>query len=299
MNWNKVINILILLFALINITLFTYKISYENNRYSLPDERAMLVKKALDAKGILLYEFVPEYYPKRQIELEAPTLDKERIKKEILGNKVTITLDKTLGEKISNENESLTFYTGEREGYVFYKSENSSYVSKDLTISNIENIAIEFAADLYGEDVEMEVTYRKEIEEDLDNGVSKGYRLELNERYKDDIILQTFIKLYITEEGIKEALAVRFKPVDYIGSNKNIYPFDEVMYSLMFYLEDELEEQVVGDNSVVIKDIEVGYYLLDIDRRKYLYNLDPHYRIIFESGETYYINAYTNDIIRP
>lgn len=299
MNWNKVINVLILLFAFINVTLFVYKNSYENNRYSLPDERAVLVKNALDARGIALYEFIPEYYPTKQIQLEAPSIDKERVKKEMLGDQITITPDNTLGERISNVNESITFYTGEREGYVFYKSENSSYVSKDLTISNVEDVAYDFAKDLFGDDVKMEVTYRKEIEEDLANGISKGYRLELNEVYKDDIILQTFIKLYITEEGIEEALAVRFKPVGYSGSSKNIYPFDEVMYSLMFYLEDESEDQGVKNSGRTIRDIEVGYYLLDVDRRKYLYNVDPHYRIIFESGETFYINAYTNDIIRP
>jgi len=301
MNWNKVINVLILLFAVINISLFAYKTNYESNRYILPEERANQVYSALYAKGIGIYEFIPQYYTKRQIELEAPIIDQEKIQKAILGDQVTITPGETLGEKISNGQESLTFYNGEQEGYIFYKSDKSSYISKDMTINNVEKVAFEFAKDLYGDDIDMEVTYRKIITEDKDNGVEKGYRIEMNEIFKDDIIFQSYIKLYITEDGIKEALAVRFNPIDYVGSEKNVYPFDEVMYSLMYYLEDELEAMVIEDNVLkkLIKDIDIGYYLIDVDRRKYIYNMDPHYRIIFESGETYYINAYTNDIISP
>lgn len=301
MNWNKVINVLILLFAIVNVTLFVYKINYESNRYTLPEEREKQVSSALNTAGITLYLFVPDYYPQRQIELEAPAIDKEEIRRTILGDQVTITPDNTFGEKISNDNESLTFYTGEQEGYVYYKSEKSSYVPKDMTVSNVDDIVMEFAKDLYGSDVDMDITYRKSVEEDVVNGIDEGYRIELNEVFKDRIVFQSYIKLYITEMGIQEALAVRFKPIDYVGNSRNVYPFDEVMYNLMYYLEDELEAMDIEDNvpKKSIKDIDVGYYLLDIDRRKYVYNLDPHYRVIFESGETYYINAYTNVIINP
>lgn len=301
MNWNKVINLFILLFAIVNITLFAYKTNYESNRYTLPEERENQIFSALNAAGIGIYQFVPEYYPRRQIELEAPVVDQERVQKAILGDQITITPDETLGEKISNGKESLIFYTGEQEGYVFYKSDESRYVPEDMTVNQVEKVAFEFAKDLYGEDINMEVTYRKTVVEDEADQIKEGYRIEMNERFKDDIIFQSYIKLYITEDGIKEALAVRFNPVDYVGTNKNVYPFDEVIYSLMYYLEDELDAMVIEDNILkkFIKDIDVGYYLVDVDRRKYLYNLDPHYRIIFESGETYYINAYTNDIIIP
>ncbi len=87
----------------------------------------------------------------------------------------------------------------------------------------------------------------------------------------------------------------------YVGENRNIYPFDEAMYSLMYYLEDDLEKMVVVDSVLkkTIKHIEIGYYLVDVDWRKYAFRLDPYYRIIFDDGETYYINAYTSDISKP
>lgn len=301
MNWNRVINVLILLFAIVNVTLFVYKESYEDKRYTLPEERANQVYSALNAEGIGIYKFIPEYYPQRQLELEAPSIDKEAIRRTILGDQVTITADVIPGETISNDNESLTFYTGEQEGYIYYKSTQSSYIPEDMTVSNVDKVVKQFAQDLYGSDVDMDITYRKTVEEDVENGLDEGYRIELNEVFKDRIVFQSYIKLYITEKGIQEALAVRFKPTEYVGNNKNVYPFDEVIYSLMYHLEDELEAMVIEENVLkkLIKDIDVGYYLLDVDRRKYVYNLDPHYRIIFESGETYYINAYTNDIISP
>jgi hypothetical protein len=67
----------------------------------------------------------------------------------------------------------------------------------------------------------------------------------------------------------------------------------------MYFLEDELDTYVEKGLAKFISNIDIGYYLVDVDKRKYEYQLDPYYRIVFKDGDTYYINAYTNDISMP
>lgn len=294
MNWSKLLTVMIMVFLVINILLFSYQRFYERNRYTLSKERESQLNSYVNSEGVVLYYVIPSYYPKSSLELNSPKMDKEAIAKRILGDVQESRLEDTsLAERRFNENESLTFYAGDQEGVIFYKSTNSSYIPKDMTIGSVDAIAMRFAKDLFGSEVDMVVTYRKAN----DPGTEEGYLIELNEQFKDTIIFQTYVKLKITKEGIKEAIGIRYEPIDFVGVKKNIYPFDEVIYSLMYYLKDDLAKIKV-DPKKTIKDIDIGYYLIDVDQRKIVYQVEPYYRIIFNDGETYFINAYTNDITK-
>lgn len=297
MNWSKFLTVMILVFLSLNILLFGYQRLYEKKRYELSAERQEQVRNYVNSKGVLLYYIIPSYYPKNQIELSAPKVEKEIVAKNILGDIQESRLgDTALAERRFNSKESLTFYGGDQEGLVFYKSDTSSYIPKDMTVNSINDIALNFAKDLFGSEVNMFVTYRREN----DDAGEKGYFVELNEIYKDTIIFQNYIRLKITKNGIQEAIGIRYKPIDLIGAKKNIYPFDEVIYSLMYYMEDEFVKSTSNDTlpEKTITDIDIGYYLIDVDQRKIVYQVDPYYRIIFADGETYFINAYTNDITK-
>ncbi len=296
MNWNKVINVFILIFIVVNMLLFAYQKSYESKKYTLPDEKNAQLQTTLNNKGIIIYDFNAKYYPMYQLQLNVPQNDKEQIVNNILIENYRIQIDPTtLGERVYTEDESLIFYVGEQEGYIYYNSENSHYIPEDMTIDNVYKVIDEFAKDLFGDDINMVVTHRTSIEDTSD----RGYRIEMNEVFGSDnnVVFQSVIKLHITEKGIKEALAVRYIPVDYIGDIRNIYPFDEALYSLMYFIEDERKTNVLEEN--IIRNIEVGYYFVDLDSKRLSYQLDPHYRIIFKNGETYYVNAYTNIVIKP
>lgn len=288
---------MVVVFLCINILLFAYQRFYEKNRYTLSADRVAQLNEYVNNEGGTIYYVIPSYYPKSQLELSAPSVDKEVVARRILGDVQESRLENTtLAERRFNENESLTFYGGEQEGLVFYKSTKSSYIPKDMTINSIDKVANQYAKDLFGSEVDMEVTYRKSNQTE-DAG---GYFVELNEVYKDTIIFQSYIKMKISKEGIQEAIGIRYKPIDFIGAKKNIYPFDEVIYSLMHYIENDLPKTDVITPVLekTIKDIDIGYYLIDVDQRKLVYQVEPNYRIIFVDGETFFINAYTNDITK-
>jgi len=303
MNWNKVLNVFIIIFLLINIALAYYQVEHRKAVYTLPHERGIQMQQVLNSKGIIIRDYIPNFYPKKKIELSMPQYDRKSMIENVIGKVYDSRIDgDSLGEIVSNADnglgydESLTFYTGEQEGYVYYHGEKSKYVPSDLTYNGVDEVAMKFAKDLFGDDVDMVVTYRTEVKNE--NNVSEGYSIEMNERFgrEGDMIFQTFIKLYITIDGIKEALAIRYTPIDYTGPSQNIYPFDEAAYSFMYHIEDEVAKEEQG---LSILHIDIGYYNIDIDVKKLSNVLEPHYRIITASGDVYYINAYTNVVVEP
>ncbi len=303
MNWNKVLNVFIIIFLVINIFLFFFHRQYAAERYILSESRSSQLHNVLESNGILLYEFLPNYKPRAKLLISAPALNKEAIVANILGEKYTIKVESNnLGETLSTDDQSLTFYYGEQDGYVYYKSEGAHYVPDNFTDDALQKVADDFAKDLYGDDVNMEVTLN--IPQKDTNNEVVGIRVEMNEKIDNSTsIFQTFIKLYITRDGIEEGLAVRFAPVDLEDEVQKIHAFDTAMYNLMYYLDKGGEGKGNGNGGEIIErkinDIHLGYFLPDVDSKKLTYEVEPHYRIVFEDGDTYYINAYTNAITKP
>ena len=273
--------------------LFINQKNYESERYIMSDSRADQVRKVLNEVGISIYTYIPGYYPQTQLRLESPTLDKDKIIQKILGDTYESRLDDDyFAERIFNDQQELTFYMGDQKGMLYYKLKEGekAYIPEDLTDASVRKVILQFAEDLFGEDTNMQPTYWKEIE-------GAGYRIELNESYKGNLVLQSYIKLYITMDGIEEALAIRYKPIEFSGGKQNIYPFDEVIYNLMYYLEENNEIQVEGSGRG-IRHIDIGYYVVDEGARNLTFRADPYYRVIFNDGDVYYINAYSNVIYK-
>ncbi len=300
MNWNKVLNVFIVIFLVINVFLFFYHRQYATERYMLSESRYSQLQTVLESNGILLYKYMPTYTPMSMLVVNAPEKDREAIVANILGSKYDIKANSNgLGEVLSAGDESLTFYYGEQEGYVYYKSEGRHYIPENFTDDAIEKVAGQFAADIFGEDVDMEVTLNMP-QKDVDGEVV-GLRVEMNEKLGNNTsIFQTYIKLYITRDGVEEALAVRFTPVELENNEQKIHAFDTAMYNLMYFIKGEENSSETGEPlGRKINDIHLGYYIPDVDNKKLTYEVEPHYRIVFENGDTYYVNAYTNAIIKP
>ena len=298
MNWNKVLNVFIAIFIVLNLFLYWYQNQYDKDRFTLTEKRENQLSSIMAEEGVTIYEFIPNYFPMESLVLGEPGIDKENVIRTILGETYDILLDDlNLGEKVTSGDESLIFYFGEQDGYVYYSSEGGHYVPENMTLGQVEKVAKEFAIDLFGEDVQMEITVMTEVTDTEPNGL----RIEMNEVYGRDQhkVFQTFIKLFITREGVLEALAVRYPPIELSNEPKNIFAFDVVMYNLVYNLENELEALKEEGQSKTIKDINVGYYLPDVDSKKLTYELEPHYRVVFKDGDTFYINAYTNVITKP
>lgn len=281
MNWNRVLNILILIFLAINIILWA---SYEykgKEEYTLSFEKVQQLQEISGHYGIDIYANLPEFYPKYIMLVEPNKVNEDKIKQSFFGkNKVTYLPQP--GETTYKYNgEELVIYKGNNYGMITYKSVDEKYKPKVFAKDEVEKLGIEFVEKLIPKNTSFKLT------SSILNDQNNEYMLQFNEVYKGETLFDNTITIKVTKTGIKEAKLLRyFRPTKFIGNKHELYPVDEVLYKLMNNID------VKGKNEF-IKGIDIGYKVeLDEFIDSDIIEAVPYYKIQFSSGEEYYINAY-------
>ncbi|MDO4765727.1 MAG: hypothetical protein Q4A29_06680 [Eubacteriales bacterium] len=287
MNWNKVLTIFILLFLVINVGVFGYRELRKQRSYTLPGSRIRQLENVMKQKGVTMYAYLPDFYPKAKLELKNSEWKKEEILKTIFAEKEyrsEISYQGALADTYLNEEQTLSFYTGDYSGTLYYKGKNPRYVPDSLTLLAMESKAVLFAKDLAGKNQEFEVTHRQIVDD--------GYLLEVNGLFRKEHIFSSYFQIRINAEGIQEAIGRFYQPLDFTGQPEEIYAFDEVMY----YFMNKMEEK--GKSQIIIKDVDVGYWILDTNAKQLAIESIPVYRIILDGDDSiYYIDAYKNEFL--
>lgn len=288
MNWNKILTGFILLFIVINLVIFGYREWQNQKSYTLSNSRLRQLESVMKQKGVTMYAYLPDFYPKAKLELKPTEWKNEEILAKIFAEeeyRSEITYQAALADTYISQNQSLSFYTGEHEGTLYYKGTNPRYIPDSLSIPAMESKAIRFAKDVSGEQAEFKITNR-EIAGD-------GYLLDVNGTFAGESIFSSHFQVKINAGGIHEAVGRYYRPIDFIGPEQEIYAFDEVMY----YFMNKMEEQ--GKKGVSVKDADVGYWILDTNPKQLSVESVPVYRIILEGQEDkiYYIDAYKNEFL--
>lgn len=287
MNWNKILSIFILLFLLINGSIFAYREARNQRNYTLSSSRIRQMENVMKQKGVTMYAYLPDFYPKAKLELKTAEWKKEEILTKIFADqsyRSEITYQGVLADTYQNEQQQLSFYTGEHNGTLYYKGKNQRYLPESQTLAAMEHKAVQFVQDLVGDNRKFEVTHRQ-IRGD-------GYLLDVNGRFGNEIIFSSYFQIQIGTDGIREAIGRFYEPVDFVGAPREIYAFDEVMYYFMNKMEETKQKEII------IKDADVGYYILDGSTRQLTVESTPVYRIILENSESvYYIDAYKNEFL--
>lgn len=287
MNWNKVLTIFILLFLVINVGVFGYRELRKQRSYTLPGSRIRQLENVMKQKGVTMYAYLPDFYPKAKLELKNSEWKKEEILKTIFAEqeyRSEISYQGALADTYLNEEQTLSFYTGDYTGTLYYKGKNPRYVPDSLTLLAMESKAVLFAKDLVGKNQEFEVTHRQIVDD--------GYLLEVNGLFRKEHIFSSYFQIRINAEGIQEAIGRFYQPLDFTGQPEEIYAFDEVMY----YFMNKMEEK--GKSQIIIKDVDVGYWILDTNAKQLAIESIPVYRIILDGDDSiYYIDAYKNEFL--
>lgn len=287
MNWNKVLTIFILLFLVINVGVFGYRELRKQRSYTLPGSRIRQLENVMKQKGVTMYAYLPDFYPKAKLELKNSEWKKEEILKTIFAEqeyRSEISYQGALADTYLNEEQTLSFYTGDYSGTLYYKGKNPRYVPDSLTLLAMESKAVLFAKDLAGKNQEFEVTHRQIVDD--------GYLLEVNGLFRKEHIFSSYFQIRINAEGIQEAIGRFYQPLDFTGQPEEIYAFDEVMY----YFMNKMEEK--GKSQIIIKDVDVGYWILDTNAKQLAIESIPVYRIILDGDDSiYYIDAYKNEFL--
>lgn len=234
MNWNKILSVFIVLFLIINLGLYAVRSIRDQRSYTLSSSRTQQLENMMRQKGVTMYDYLPEFYPKAILELKAAEWKKEEILTKIFAgqeNRSEITYQAALADSYQSDRQLLAFYTGDHSGTLYYKGENARYVPDSAALSALEAKALLFVRDLVGEGRQFQVTNRQ----------MKGdeYLLDINGVFRGQIIFSSQFQVQIGEKGISEAVGRFYEPLEFDGAAQDIYAFDEVMY----YFINKMEEK--------------------------------------------------------
>ena len=300
MNWSHMKKMLIVMFVVINVTLEIIFIKREQSLYTVTSQDQQQIVQTLNNNNIMInaalgqqniltkykYNILGNYYPMSKLKVKSSMLDAEKIAENILGDSIKIDL--------SSKETGITKYTkGDKyiatntTGQVMYYNQNGIYPPKKLNSEEVEKVGIQFAKEFT--DNKIPLKHRRiEIADDY-------FVLEYYDDYKGEILFSSYISMKISKKGIIEAKQVRYEPIKFVEGKRYIFSPDEILYHFMEYIKDEK-----GNDLVRITSIERGY---DIVMESYFEEdfdvVLPYYRItIGENEAIYYINAYTNEIVK-
>lgn len=297
MHIQKMLNVLIVIFLIMNIGLFFYTQQRNEVRYTLSEARRTQATDVLALNGVDIYAHLPDFYPRPKLLVTTSNTNHTTIEKELIGQffngqpefQPSDGVDR-YSDSHTQETEtlSLKFRKNEQKGLIIYESSEPTY-----TITNYNNeierldTARDFVKDFTLSKGNYEMTDQRDGEDK--NGLFSQF--VFNERYDGEIIFSNETKVRIEESGITQATSIRYEPYGYTDEIYDIVPPDEAIYKFMLYvMDEELKE-------VRITSVEIGYLLGPDVLEAISVEIEPYYRIRIGSGQTYYINAYSNEIL--
>ncbi|WP_105617323.1 hypothetical protein [Vallitalea okinawensis] len=293
MEWIKIKKYLIAIFLFINLFLFGFNYLIERNRYTLSSNDNNLLKEVVSDNGMPIYTKYPnDFYPMSQLMMQEYHFNEKEIADQVF----------TAESKVSNYDNGKTTYTNinnEVEKLIF-DQQRINYVNEDgkFDINDKNNIrdeaitlAKKFASLLTNDEYDfVYLAYDMKKENEI-------YEVTLCEEYKGNKIFSNYLKVIVTKEGIIEAEYEHYAPTGYLGSEREIYPVDEVLYNVLYYIEENYENA-----NFALEDIDKGYYTNNIII-DYEATANPSYRIPLMNLNTgqsqiIFVDAYTNEITK-
>lgn len=286
MNWNKVQNIFIIIFLILNICLWYYNKLNEDS-YELSKEQKTRLVNILEKNNIIVAEYFPKFKPMHQLKV-SPYIVDEKDERELVKsifqdiNNIKISMPDE-GKKYKKNNKVLYLFTkGKNEGIISYTDEGKENYIKQLTEEKALEEAQQFIKNKFSifTNVEWKLTYKEKI-----NHQQQAYIFQFNENYQGYLLNSSSIKLFINKKGVFYAEAKRAIPEKLLREKIKLSPVDEVVYSM---LDDEVFMKNIKNKykSIKINSIELCY---DAQyNKKYL---DPYYKICLANGIQYLANA--------
>lgn len=282
MNWQKIINIFIVIFIAINLIIIGINKYKDNQRYNLSYERKDQLSSILSQKGFSLYDHIPSFFPMKKIILDPPSVDKEKIARTMIKNMEFSIRFKEDAEVYETDDQEIEFMKGDKKGLVVYRGAIEEYKPSSLELKEVERVGKRFAEDFTLSAAKLELTFIKQVDD--------FFVLEFNEVYKGEILFCSYVHMKISTRGVEEAESIRYVPTSFKGEEQNLYPIDEALYNFLSKVQPNEGERYY------IKGIDVGYNLgTQGNELNILIEAVPYYRVKLDNGLTYYINAYTNE----
>ncbi len=285
MNTNRLLTILIVVFMILNGVLYMMLTQEDANIYSLSEESYNQLTDILEQNDIIMYAPLPKNYPRAKIVILAPVNNEDAISNVMFSSDplpLAISGDSQIHQ---TANEKLTFDHGKENGLIYYAATNPVYKPSDYSTAAYRAVSDKFVLD---------ITLNNEAFEWSDTREGEGFKVYYyNERFQEELLFCNEVLVKIEDRlGITEARTIRYEPYAFEETEYALHSVDEVLYRFMFYIRDRT------DVSLRITAVDIGYYLGPDDTNDLVsLSIEPYYRIKLGSGKSYYVNAYTNEVV--
>ncbi|VDN48052.1 conserved protein of unknown function [Petrocella atlantisensis] len=286
MNMQKMLNGFIMIFLIINLGLFLFIYQRDVSRHTLSGERIDQLERILEKNDIYLLDHLPDFHPKSKLRVSMPVdIEKELVEVFFQNEEVRFTISAN-AHTHETAVERLTFDQVNEKGRVFYGSNEPTFVPKNLLGHEKLKSANDFVDKMTLGKGKYELTDQR------DGDVFSIYYY--NERFLGELIFSNETVVRMEEKGITEARAIRYVPQGFVGNPLELFPADEALYKFMSYI------RAFEDTTLTITDFDLGYAIGQSPLENVIWmEIEPYYRIKLSTGQTYFINAYTNEIYRP
>ncbi len=277
MNWNKAKNIIIMILMFLNIILLLVS-HYGNDEYILSSEKEKAIIKLLNEDGVKIETGIPvKFQPSHYLSLDIVDYDVDELKKLFFEDNEDV--------KRSIEFEATIFKTSEK----ILKINEADIVYEKLCTEKSSDIFEGSEAKKEAERVIKSLIKNKNYELQEIKFENGSYYLKYYEIYLKNKVYSNYINFVINKDGIEKMKLSRYGAVGFYGARREVCSADEALFSWLLEMK--------GKNSyvnIVIDDMEQGYCFEESTLKT---RVVPCYRISVKDGETYYINAYTSEII--
>jgi len=286
MNMQKMLNGFIMIFLIINVGLFLFIHQREVTRYTLSNERIDQLESILEKNNIYLLDYLPDFYPKSKLRVSMPVDIEKELVEGFFRNEEARFIITANAHTHETDEERLTFDQVNEKGRIFYGSSAPTFVPNNLLGHEKLKTAYDFVKEMTLGKGKYELTDQR----DGDDFSIYYY----NERFLGELIFSNETVVRIEDQGITEARAIRYVPQGFVGSPFELFPADEALYKFMSYI------RAFEDTTITITDFDLGYAIGQSTLENVVWmEIEPYYRIKLSTGQTYFINAYTNEIYRP
>ncbi len=281
MNWSKAKNISIVILLILNVILFCI-ITYSGKKNILSVENEKAIITLLNKNNIEVHDKIPKkssqmpilslVYKENDIDkLKNIFFDTEDVKR-------SVELNSTI---LKNEQKILTIDGSN----IKYINENIKGGIANLSKSDAQKLVNQFITNKLKKEYDNYKFHSLNI-------VNNKYNLRYYESYKNYNLFSNYISFDITNEGIQSVEIVKYEQTGIISMDRNICSADEALLTFLYEVQNEF------DKVTRINKIELGYTLDETNQRNKDGRAVPCYRISADSNKLYYINAYTNQLIR-
>lgn len=293
MNWDKAMNLLIIMFISINLYLGLGNYNKYVLSYRLDTNQVDTVKALLEEDAIYIQGDLPlSYKPMGTVWLKPMMIDnslRDRIIKAILSEDLAQVIIRKDKEVDGQSTEHLVYTYDNKElkfagNQVNYSDQN---VSQEAVVGEKKQLLA--TANDFVTRLDLSENYKNKI---INYKIeSYGAEVTYYEVYKGFPLFDSYVKMKITPEGVAQAELKLTKQEERVMNTQSIIPINRILF--------ELSEVIDAVEAVNILNIELGYGIQERKRMHFLEEeLIPMYKIeISGLNESLFVNAYTSELI--